>query len=188
VMAVPRNMRINAVLMSAVVFAVGGCSSTSKGGHSQTMPALRPSSATKMICESEARKDIAQSAVGFDTAEPLRPTWEPKRRIYSCDYKYAGGAKLVLSVKETSSVSEAIAYFDVLAKRLGRTRTLVGTGEGAYSTRDGDIVVRKDDKVLLVDVSKLPQRFGTLTNTRNDVATTVAVVIMGCWGSSGVIG
>ena len=97
-------------------------------------------------------------------------------------------AKLKLSVKQASSLAETTAYFDLLAERLGNTRSLFGTGDGAYTTSDGDIVVRKGDKVLLVDVSKLPPRFGEPASTRNDVATTIAVIIMGCWGANGVIG
>ena len=92
------------------------------------------------------------------------------------------------SVKQASSLAETTAYFDSLAERLGRTRRLFGTGDGAYATRGGDVVVRKGDKVLLVDGSKLPPLFGKPANTRNDVATAFAVIIMGCWGANGVIG
>jgi hypothetical protein len=191
-------MCINAVLMLVVVVVLGACSSTSKAGRRETghnpipptgtLVGVGPSSATKMICESEAKKDIAQSGVGFDTIALPRPRWDEASRIYSCDYIYAGGAKVTLSVKQASSLAETTAYFDSLAERLGKTRSLFGTGEGAYATRDGDIVVRKGDKVLLVDVSKLPPRFGKPANTRNDVATAFAVIILGCWGSNGVVG
>jgi hypothetical protein len=194
----PRKMCINAVLMLVVVAVLGACSSTSKAGRRETghnpipptgaLVGVGPSSATKMICESEAKKDIAQSGVGFDTIEPLRPRWAEASRIYSCDYIYGGGANVTLSVKQASSLAETTAYFDSLAERLGKTRSVFGTGEGAYATRDDDIVVRKGDKVLLVDVSKLPPRFGKPANTRNDVATAFAVIILGCWGSNGVVG
>ena len=193
-----RKMRVNAVLMLAIVVVLGGCSSTSKAGHRATghnpisptgaFVGVGPASATKMICESEAKKDIAQSGIGFDTIEPLRPRWDEARRIYSCDYVYAHGAKVTLSMKQASRLAETTAYFESLAERLGKTRSLFGTGDGAYATRDGDVVVRKGDKVLLVDVSKLPPYFGKPANTRNDVATAFAVIILGCWGSNGVIG
>ena len=193
-----RKMCVSAFLILAVVAVLGACSSKSKSGSQRTrhnlihpagtLAGAGPSSKTKMICEVEAKKDIAHSGVGFDTIEPLRPAWDKASRIYSCDYVYAAGAKMTLSVKQTSSAAAATAYFDSLAERLGKTRSLFGTGEGAYTTIGGDIVVRKDSKVLLVDVSKLPRRFGKPADTRGGIATNVAVVIMGCWGSSGAIG
>lgn len=196
--SVSRKRCINAVLILAVVVVLGACSSKSNSGSQKTrhnlirptgtLVGVDPTSATKMICEAEAKKDIAQSGVGFDTIEPLRPAWDKASRIYSCGYVYAGGAKMTLSVKETSSAAAATAYFDSLAERLGKARSLFGTGEGAYTTIGGDTVVRKDSKVLLVDVSKLPPRFGKPADTRDSIATNVAVVIMGCWGASGAIG
>jgi hypothetical protein len=36
-------------------------------------------------------------------------------------------------------------------------------------------------KVLLVDVSKLPENFGVPAESRSDVAVNVGVVIMDCW-------
>jgi hypothetical protein len=41
--------------------------------------------------------------------------------------------------------------------------------------------VRKDFKVLHVDVSALPDRIGPQRHTRADAAFTVAAVIMSCW-------
>ena len=191
-------MCVNALLILAVVAVLGACSSQSKSGSQKTrhnlihptgtLAGVGPSSKAKMICEVEAKKDIAHSGVGFDTIEPLRPAWDKASRIYSCDYVYAAGAKMTLSVKETSSAAATTVYFDSLAERLGKARSLFGTGEGAYTTIGGDIVVRKDSKVLLVDVSKLPRRFGKPADARDSIATNVAVIIMGCWGASGAIG
>ena len=191
-------MCINTVLILAVVVVLGACSSKAKSGSRKTphnlihptgaLVGVDPSSTTRTICEVEAKKDIAQSGVGFDTIEPLIPEWDKANRIYSCDYVYAGGAKMTLSVKETSSAAATTVYFDSLAERLGKARSLFGTGEGAYTTIGGDTVVRKDSKVLLVDVSNLPARFGKPADARDSIATNVAVIIMGCWGASGAIG
>jgi hypothetical protein len=41
--------------------------------------------------------------------------------------------------------------------------------------------VRKDFKVLEVDVSQVPQRFGKVGLTPDLVALNVGEVIMGCW-------
>jgi hypothetical protein len=138
-----------------------------------------PSVSARMICADEARKDIATKAVGVDTVRPLNAKWS--NHVYSCDYLYRGGVKMTLSVKEMSSAAETTAYFDALGKKLGRGADLRELGEGAYQTRNGSAVVRKDYRVLLVDVSRLPARFGKPLSARSDIGDGVADTIMGCW-------
>ena len=43
------------------------------------------------------------------------------------------------------------------------------------------MVVRKDYKILLIDVTKLPAKFGVPSDVRGNVAINVAEAIMGCW-------
>ena len=43
------------------------------------------------------------------------------------------------------------------------------------------MVVRKDWKVLLVNVQGLPPQFGVPPTSSGDVAVTVSDVILGCW-------
>ncbi len=50
--------------------------------------------------------------------------------------------------------------------------------------KDGSVVVRKDYKVLLIDVTKLPPQFGVPPASRGDVAINVAETIMGCWSGA----
>lgn len=138
-----------------------------------------PSISAKMICEKEAQDAIYQSATGIKTIAPLKPTWI--NHVYACDYVYPGGAKMTLSVKELADADQTTAYFDSLAQKLGKTSDVPGVGQGAFHVRDGSIVARKDFKVLLIDVSKLPAMFGVPADQRADVATNVAVTIMGCW-------
>jgi len=137
-----------------------------------------PSVSAKMICETEAQTDIYESATGVKTVAPFEPTWVD--HVYSCDYVYPGGVMMRLAVKEVSSEAETTAYFDSLATKLHKTNATVGI-PGAFQTRDGSVVVRKDFKVLLVDVTKLPERFGVPAAPRGDVAINVAAAIMGCW-------
>ena len=136
-----------------------------------------PSKASKMICESEVAEDIAR-VVGFEHTVPLTPSWVDHN--YSCDYVYEGGT-MTLSVKELSSLDETTAYFDSLAETLGGRTFLENVGEDAYSTTTGSAVVRKDYKVLLVDVSGLPERFGQPVGSRGTIATAVALAVLGCW-------
>jgi hypothetical protein len=169
------------------VLAVG-CGSDSKTGRTRssvTTTTVRlevagpnPSLSAKMIC-GEAKEEIAQSAIGVDTVRPLAPKWA--NHLYSCDYVYKGAVKMTLSVKEMSSVAETTAYYDALGRRLGRGARLEGLGEGAYQTTEGSVVVRKDYRVLLVDVSHLPAKFGQPPAAPIDVAISVATTVMGCW-------
>jgi hypothetical protein len=131
-----------------------------------------------MVCATEGRTEIAQ-AVGRDVARPLVGRW--RDGVYSCDYVYADGKRMALSVKQLSSSADTTAYFDMLGARLGRMHALQGLGQGAYQTTNGATVVRKDNLVLLVDVSHLPAAFGSPSSPKADVSLSVAATIMGCW-------
>jgi hypothetical protein len=100
--------------------------------------------------------------------------------VLSCAYGYARAARIVLTVKELSSVDETTAFFDGEAARLGRTRSLE-FGDGAFRTTDGSLVARKDYKVLVIDVSGLPASFGEPPTARATVAVNIATVVMLCW-------
>jgi hypothetical protein len=136
-----------------------------------------PSAVSKMVCGRENEKEV-NYALGVTPLTPLRPTWVD--HVYSCRYRYSDGV-MVLSVKELSSYPETKAYFAALGRRLGDTGALKNLGQGAFQTRDGSVVARKDYKVLLVDVSRLPAQFGHPATSAGDVAITVADVVMACW-------
>ncbi len=135
-----------------------------------------PSEIAKMVCAREAQKEIGD-ALGV-TAAVSTPTWV--NHLYTCRYRYPGGS-YSLSVKELSSWSQTLAYFHGLRSRLGFTGSLGNLGQGAFATKNGSVVVRKDWKILLVDISRLPANFGKPPTPRADVAVTVADVILGCW-------
>jgi hypothetical protein len=42
-------------------------------------------------------------------------------------------------------------------------------------------VARKDYKVLPIDASKLPERFGVPAEPRSDIAVSVGATVLGCW-------
>jgi hypothetical protein len=136
-----------------------------------------PSEASVMICSAEAQEDIAR----IQDATPERvssPTWTD--HTYSCDYVYRD-AVIGLSVKELSSAAETLAYFDRQGKRLGRDPGTFPMGDAWFVTRNHGIVVRKDYKVLHVEVSKVPDEFGGYSLTPELVAFNVGETIMGCW-------
>ena len=91
--------------------------------------------------------------------------------------------KIVLSVKEMSSANETTAYYNGIIKQYGTIQPLTGLGQGAWVLKNDDVVVRKDYKVLLVNVEGIPKQFQPLL-TSSDVAINVAVSIMGCWSGT----
>lgn len=135
-----------------------------------------PSAIAIEICSNTAQSEI-QRVLGV-TASVESPTWQ--NHLYSCRYQYPNGS-FVLSVKELSSWSQTYAYFDSLGKSLGNVASLGNLGQGAFSTSDGSVVVRKDWKVLLVDIGPLPAQFGKPATSKSDVAYTVADIILACW-------
>ena len=141
------------------------------------LPAGRtPSQISKMVCTREAQREIAQT-LGV-RASVSTPTWI--EHTYSCRYRYPDGG-FVLTIKELSSWSQTLAYYSGIGRNQGRTATVPNLGQGAFQTDNGSAVVRKDWKVLTVDISGLPPQFGRPPTSRGDVAVTVADVILACW-------
>jgi len=178
-----------ALVMFVCLLCMASCGGNSKPttppGSSQTatVPAPEPARATpsasaKMICAHETQTDIA-AVLGVHTTQPVVPTWT--NHLYSCRYTYHS-AVMVLSVKELSGKTQTDGYFTSLARRLGQAQRPLAISRGAFfTTRNLSVVVRKDYKVLLVDVSGLPAHFGVPPYTRADVAIKVAATIMDCW-------
>jgi len=165
--------------LSAIAFAAVASMSVSLPVAWAEAPApagTTPSSIAKEVCSQKAQTEIGD-VLGV-RAKVSTPTWH--QHLYACDYRYKTGA-MVLSVKELSSWNQTYGYFDGLAKSLHKTTTIYELGEGAFRARNGSVVVRKDWKVLLVNVSGLPQRFGQPYSSVAGVALSVAGVILGCW-------
>jgi hypothetical protein len=137
-----------------------------------------PSKSAKMVCEKEAQRDIAAS-VGVTATRVAKPVWVEKDHLYSCNYVYPRGT-LGLRVKELVDEKSTTAYFNSIIKKYGTTQPLLGLGQGAWILKNGNVVARKDYKVLLVDVQGIPPKFAP-TMTRSDVSVNVAAAIMGCW-------
>ena len=167
-------------LTSVVVIVVGVTMSTLPAQTAMAeapQPAgLRPSSIAKEVCQQKARNLI--SDVLGERATVSSPSW--RGHLYSCAYQYAEG-DMVLSVKELSNWRQTYSYFDGLGKTLHKTMPIFQLGQGAFRVGNGSVVVRKDWKVLLVDVGGLPPQFGNPPSDPAGVALSVAAVILGCW-------
>ncbi len=171
------------MVVAVVVLVTAGCGggATTSGSTSPTTeppkPAgVLPSSISKQVCSSEAQSQI-NSALG-ETAAVSHPTWVDRR--YTCRYGYPTGS-FTLSVQELSSWPQTYAYYGSFATTMGKSRDLAGLGQASYQTSNGSMVVRKDWKVLFVDVAALPPQFGVPATSSADVAVTIADIILGCW-------
>ena len=179
----PRSFLPRALVALSMVLTMGACGSSAKASDPTTTSTLEvagpnPSISAQMVCH-EAKGEIA-AVVGIDISRPLVPKWVRETHLYSCVYAYGGGKQMTLSVKEMSSPAETTAYFDGLGTTLHRG-SKIDLGEGAFGTANGSIVVRKDYRVLLVDVSRLPAQFGVPPQARSAFANSVAALIMVCW-------
>jgi hypothetical protein len=175
---------LSVVLLAAALAGCGGSKSNTAGttppgnsGHVAKPVSSKPSTSAKMICSSEVQGDIAR-LVGVQIVKPLAPTWID--HVYSCTYEYKNGT-MTLSVKELANQAETDAYFASLATKLGKTEQITGLGQGAFTTKNLSAVVRKDYKVLTVDISHMPANFGVPPQSRADIALNTAATIMGCW-------
>lgn len=176
-----RKQRLVGLALLVLVSACGSpglpADSGTTGAPTAAVAADGPSEPARMVCTEEAQGDI-KTLVGVDPVRVETPTWTDG--LYSCRYTYADGA-FVLSVKDLPDAAATTAYYDGLAAQLGHARDLSALGEGAFATSDGSVVVRKDTKVLLVDISPLPAMFGRPAVTAPDAGLLVANAILGCW-------
>jgi hypothetical protein len=180
---------LGVVLLCAIGLLATACSSSGAGSGAPTSSTLygtslqapepagkNPSAIAIEVCSKTAQSEI-QHVLGV-TAKVSTPTWAD--HLYSCRYQYSDGA-FDLSVKELSNWSQTYSYFDSLARQLGNTGALGNLGQGAFTTSNGSVVVRKDWKVLLVNIAPLPAQFGLPPTSKGDVAYTVADIILACW-------
>jgi hypothetical protein len=180
------------VVLLAVI-ALTACGGSDKKASSDSTPTTKvdvlssplwdkagpnPSKSAKMVCEPEAREDIA-ATVGVKETSVTPPVWVRAQHLYSCTYVYPTG-RVTINVKELVGEKTTTAYFDSVKRKYGTIQELIGLGQGAWVLKNNDVLVRKDYKVLLVDVTGLPAKFG-VSMTPSDVGTNFAVAIMGCW-------
>jgi hypothetical protein len=180
---------VGGIVAALVLAGCGSSSSSSKPKSSaptttatDPSPTAQPAGATPsesaaMICAEEAQRDL-EASLGAKPVQVTKPTWVD--HVYSCTYRYADGSFL-LTVKELNNLAETTAYYEALRARLGERPGPIALGNGAFMATDGSVVVRKDFKVLHVDTTHLPARFGTPPQDRSDAGLTIAATIMSCW-------
>jgi hypothetical protein len=157
--------RIALAAALGVVGTVAGC------GRSTT-PVATPTKASPPASRQAA------AAAGVQLSQPPAPTWSD--HLYSCRYGYPSGV-LVLSVKELTDAAATADYYAAMQHSVADQVAVTGLGDAAFAGPDGSTFVRKDFKVLRVDVAGLPAQFGQPPRSRADVASTAATIVMNCW-------
>ena len=132
-----------------------------------------PSAIAKQVCQQEAQADIA-SALG-EKAAVSTPTCGRPPLLVSLQLPLGFDGPLD---QRAVSWAQTFAYFKSLAFRwvtpfTGQSRP------GAFQTTNGSVVVRKDWKILLVDITGLPAPVRCAADQLGDVAVTVSDVILG---------
>jgi hypothetical protein len=169
-----RRFFVLAVVVGSVTIALGGPAVASTGTGAAV---AQPSKSAKMVCATEAQEDIA-GTLRVKPTTVTTPTWN--NSVYSCQYVYPNGP-VTLSVKELRNGAATGRYFEKLGKTLDRRPGKVALGGDAFTARDGSVVVRKDFKVLDVDISQLTGKLGTPPMDPPIIALNIAATVMGCW-------
>jgi hypothetical protein len=173
-----------AIAMAVLVAGGVACSQPARGTSAQPAHAAAggdgPSESATMICQPEATGEVA-IALGVKTTTQPTASWVD--HVYSCRYVYPDGV-MVLSVKELPDEAATTAYVSAAQHGLPSYTAVRVLGQDGFAGPDGSLYVRKDFKVLQVDVSALPETVGQPARSRANAAFIVAAVIMTCWTGS----
>ena len=124
------------------------------------------------VCEDMVRDSLI-AAAGEALASPQRGSWAGHR--YTCMYTFGDGT-LRVRVDVMRSRSAAKARFLATRKEARLPSTLYGIGQQAFKSGDGAVVARKDNFLLEVDPSRLPDRLN-----RDSLVWSTTRAIFDCW-------
>lgn len=136
-----------------------------------------PSPQAEMVCQPEAQQDI-QDLIGVVPTKvgPVQYT----NHTTTCRYAYADGS-FTLVVEDLPNDITTTRTYEALAGKLGRTTSFDLPDAQGYSTSEGSVVLRRDTKVMLVDVTALPATFGDPPNSRGNTALLIMKAVLNCW-------
>src|SRR3954464_1817664 len=137
----------------------------------------KPPAPAAVICDAGIKSKVRGA---LSLAGPPSTEWRWSDGVYTCDYHLPMG-RMSLQVTVLAGAPEASTLFDADRGRTLGAQPLAGLGERAFGTDNGTVLVLKDNQVLLVDTTRLPQEFGANGQRRSDLAYEVASDVMGCW-------
>lgn len=157
------------VLAAGSLFGTGSPASASPA----TPRTPDPHVATE-VCEDMVRLEV-EATINRPLAAPQTGKWVTPDKRYVCTYDVGGGT-LVLRVDVQRNAKGARDAFRRARSRAGPSEQLHGIGELAFQAGDGTLFARKDQFLLRVDPSDLPDGL-----SKRDVALSAAVAVMACW-------
>ncbi|WP_027345085.1 hypothetical protein [Hamadaea tsunoensis] len=143
-------------------------------GGSAGCAAGKPAEKTAMVCGTEVAGELA-AAFGTPARTTPASTWV--KPTFTCIYEYANGS-FTMTVTELKDEAAAAAY---LSDRRGGNELVPELGAGAFHEPNGNVYASREASVLYVDVSRLPEPFGTPPSPRAQAARTIAETVLHCW-------
>jgi hypothetical protein len=150
------------------------------GSPSPRTTASGPSEAAKMVC-GEQPMDRLTEILDLGQDPHTVDSWADS--TFTCTYHLNEGT-LDISVREAPDKAAALTYFDAmqaLAVDAAPIEGLANLGFPAYETADGSAVFQKDNFILHVDASDLPEAMGPDGISRNALAYQLSTTILACW-------
>jgi hypothetical protein len=174
--------RVGLLAVLAVPLVLTGCGSTpaarpATGVAAAQYAANTPPAAAQMVCSDEIRGEVAD-ALNVPSVPAPTPTWAG--HVYTCPYATPMGP-LLLSVTVTDSGTAARGQLETLRGRLPDAGAESGLGEQAFGSPVGTVVSRKDNLVLTVDATGLPDDLGGTHESRLDLARVITAGVFNCW-------
>jgi hypothetical protein len=160
--------------------ASGPASGTSTPPGSAAEAAAPPQTAT-MVCGDEIRTKVAK-VLGLPAEPDTHAAWAAS--VYTCTYALPMGP-MTLTVDVFPDKARAGAQLGAEQVAAPDAQPLAGLGERAFGTPTGTAVVLKDNEILTVDTTRLPEVFGPNDQQRTDLAYEVASDVLGCWTGDG---
>ena len=157
-----------AILLAAAALAAAALPATAE----VTKPKAEARELAAEVCE-EMVGDAAIDAAGEELVAPQQGVWSGSR--YSCPYQFNGGS-LAVNVDVFKSVAAAKQGFKKVRDQTADRTRLYGIGQQAFQADDLKLVSRKDNFVLTVDPTALPDRFN-----RDGMVWATTLAVFGCW-------
>jgi hypothetical protein len=136
-----------------------------------------PPAAAQMVCGDEIRS-LVTDYLGLDSVPAPQAAWVDQ--VYTCTYSPPMGP-LVLSVTVAPTDAAAVEQLTMMRGQLGAGEPETGLGQQAYSAANGTILAVKDNMVLRVDATGLPDDLGGTHERRIGLARYLAAVVFSCW-------
>jgi len=89
--------------------------------------------------------------------------------------------RLVLAVSVSPSTAAARGQLATLRRQAGADTQEAGLGQQAYSASAGTVLAVKDNMVLRVDATGMPDDLGATHEHRLDLARVIAAGVFNCW-------